>query len=157
MNTPVIKKLKLEDDGRVTVTFREKKKLDEREVTFRTHEMPRPDLVAALQELHKGVRELLELPPNRCGNGVRVTGVTWSLSENTGVRGAVLIAQADIEASDAPFNIVTPHLPCEQYSEGGQSPLMPDGIQAMLDTLEIEAMAFVDGKKRAQLSLGLVA
>ncbi len=144
-------------EGRIQVHFREKKGFDEKQIVFSSNEHPHPDLREALQSLHAGVRNICEFPDNWCRDKIAITGISWSLSEGTGVRGACLIAQVDIEAADAPLNIVTPHLPFEQYSASGCSPLMPDAVQAMLDTLEIEAMAFVSGTKRQQLSFELVA
>ncbi len=157
MSDPMIMKVKLEDGGRVTVHFREKKGLDEKNIEFKSSEKPDPDLIGALQALHEGVRDICELPEWWCKDKLKVTGVTWSFSEGTQVRGACLIAQAAISTAQAPLNLVTPHLPFEQYNEDGQAPLMPDAIQAQLDRLEIEALAYVSGEKRAQLSLALVA
>jgi hypothetical protein len=156
MSEPTIMKVALKE-GRIQVHFREKNGLDEKQIVFSSNECPHPDMLMALQALQAGVREICEFPENWCRDKIAITGVSWSLSEGTRVRGACLIAQVDIEAADAPLNIVTPHLPFEQYSESGSSPLMPEDVQAMLDTLEIEAMAFVSGKKRQQLSFELVA
>jgi hypothetical protein len=154
MSEPVIMKIVLKD-GRYSVHFREKKGLDEKQIVFTSNEKPDPDLPMALQDLQAGVREICEFPENWCRDRIEVTGVSWSLSDGTNVRGACIIARVDIEAADAPLNIVTPHLPFEQYSKGGCSPLMPEDVQAMLDTLEIEAMAFVSGEKRQQLAFNL--
>jgi hypothetical protein len=148
--TPTIKKVKLEEDGRVTVSFFEKRKLDEREVIFRTHDKPHADLLAALQAIHEGVRQILALFLPWCKDKLVVTGVSWSQSEGTGVEGACIVASVGLETCNAPLNLVTPHLPFDQYSEGAEQPVMPQSGQEALEILRKETMLFLDGSKRAQ-------
>lgn len=125
---------------------------DEREIVLRSVEAPHPDLPAKMAALAYDVRKLLELPHDWAKDGFTVAKVIWSLSEKTGVRGAVMSCQVALECADAPLVLNTPHLPFEQYSETGNGPLMPEATIARLNELEAEALAFLDGK-RAQASL----
>jgi hypothetical protein len=85
-----------------------------------------------------------------CKDKLVVTGVSWSQSEGTGVEGACIVASAGLETCNAPLNLVTPHLPFDQYSEGAEQPVMPQSGQEALETLRKETMLFLDGSKRAQ-------
>jgi hypothetical protein len=125
---------------------------DEREITLRSVETPQPELPAKMAALAHDVRKLLGLPHDWASDSFTVAKVIWSLSEKTGVRGAVISCQVGLECADAPLVLNTPHLPFEQYSETGNGPLMPEATIARLNDLEAEALAFLDGK-RAQADL----
>lgn len=123
----------------------------ERKITLRSMEGFHADLSAAFDALAPHVREILEMP-NSLYPELKVTGVSWSHSEGTGVEGAVLVCQSPLETSTSPFCFNTPHLPFAQYCDDGNAPLMPDGAQDALDALRREVQAYIDGK-RAQLEL----
>ena len=61
--------------------------------------------------------------------------------------GAVMTGQVALDTSDAQFNFNTPHLPFDQYSETGNSPIMPEPAQRALEKMQAEAEAFVSGKR----------
>ena len=124
----------------------------ERKIALKSLDGFHPDLQAAFDALCPSVREILEWPSNLYLDSLRVTGVSWSYSEGTGVEGAVLVCQAALEGCTSPFCFNTPHLPFHQYTEDGNAPLMPDGAQDALDALRREVKAYIDGK-RAQLNL----
>jgi hypothetical protein len=124
----------------------------ERKITLRSMEGFHADLSAAFDALAIHVREILEWPSNLYDGVLTVTGVSWSHSENTGVEGAVLVCQAQLDGCTSPFCFNTPHLPFSQYCEDGNAPLMPDGAQDALNVLRTEVQRYIDGK-RAQLDL----
>jgi hypothetical protein len=124
----------------------------ERKITLRSMEGFHADLSAAFDALAIHVREILEWPSNLYDGVLTVTGVSWSHSENTGVEGAVLVCQAQLDGCTSPFCFNTPHLPFSQYCEDGNAPLMPDGAQDALNVLRTEVQRYIDGK-RAQLEL----
>jgi hypothetical protein len=106
-----------------------------------------PDLEAAFDACGSAVREILEWPSTLYGNRLRITGATWSHSENTDVEGACITFQVDLEDSNSPFCGTTPHLPYEQYSESGEQPVMPDGGIDALNALKSEVERFLNGKR----------
>jgi hypothetical protein len=79
---------------------------------------------------------------------MRVTGVSWSMSEKTGVEGAVISAQAQLDECTSPFCFNTPFLPFDLYNEENEEqPVMPDGAQDALTALRTEVQAYIDGKR----------
>ena len=135
-------------DGQLQVVQRCRSNDTERTITIscsksRCH----PDLEAAFDALGPSVREILEWPNSLYGNRLRITGVSWSYSETTDVEGACITFQADLEDSNSPFCGTTPHLPYDQYSEGGEQPVMPDGAQDALNALKEEVDRFLAGKR----------
>jgi hypothetical protein len=135
-------------DGQVIIVMAEKEgDNNERETTVKSYDAPHQDFLDALDALQSHVREILQLPKGWRDGQLRVSGVSFSMSEDTGVMGAVMTGQVALDTSDAPFNFNTPHLPFEQYSPTGNSPLMPDEAQQALKKLQSEAQSFVDGKR----------
>lgn len=114
---------------------------------------PHPDFTSALDERIKHARGILEWGPGQYQNRVRVTGVSWSMSEDTGVEGAVITGLVELEECDSPFSFNTPHMPFEQYSETGQTKLMPEETRDALEAFRGEAYQFLHKGKRAQLDL----
>jgi hypothetical protein len=147
-----IRKVKFKDET-VTLFIEEKIGKTEKETTFKCSEKAHPDFDSALGALVPIVRKILEISDSTWIGCLRVSGVTWSESEESGVEGAVISGKVELDAADAPFCFNTPHLPFEQYSEGGEAGLMPpEGIEA-LEVLRSEAQAYMTGQKRAQLEL----
>jgi hypothetical protein len=138
-------------DGQLHVELEGMENDVERKTSLKSHDGFHPDLQAAFDALCPSVREILEWPGNLYPE-LRVTCVSWSHSENTGVEGAVLVCQSPLESCTSPFCFNTPHLPFAQYNEDGNAPLMPDGAQDGLNALRREVQAYIDGK-RAQLDL----
>jgi hypothetical protein len=106
-----------------------------------------PDLQAAFNALVPHVREILEWPDHLYAGELRVTGVSWSLSENTDVEGAVMVCQATLATCNSPFCFNTPHLPFGQYAEDGEQPEMPPDAIDALNALKCEVQAYLDGKR----------
>lgn len=120
---------------------------NETDTVRKSAEEPHPDFIRAVIALEPHARSILEWPASYAQGRVRITGVTFSLSEGTGVEGAVMTGQVALNETDAPFVFNTPHLPFDQYSDGGAAKLMPDAAQIALDDLRQEAEAFLRGKR----------
>jgi hypothetical protein len=120
---------------------------DVKEITLRSSEEPRTEFLVPLIELQRHVRKLIEVDSQWAEGELSVKKVVWSFSEATGVRGGTICCQAKLDCADAPLVFNTPHLPFDQYSEGGNAPVMPKDVIALFDTLEAEALLFLDGKR----------
>jgi hypothetical protein len=151
MTTTRITKAKIKD-GQLHVELEGAENDTERKIQLKSLDGVHRDLSAAFDALAIHVREILEWPSNLYAGVLTVTGVSWSHSENTGVEGAVLVCQAQLDGCTSPFCFNTPHLPFSQYCEDGNAPLMPDGAQDALNVLRAEVQAYIDGK-RAQMEL----
>jgi len=148
-----IAKVKLKD-GNVEIKILEDQQKAELETTFKSSERPHPDLELALSALEIHVRDILELDAGIWAGGIKITGVTFSMSEETGVEGAVITGQAKLDTSNAPFCFNTPHLAFAQYSPTGESPVMSDKAIRDVKKVREEAKKYIDGK-RAQLEIPL--
>lgn len=126
-------------------------RVNERTVSLKSLDTPHDDLTNKAAELVGAVREILELPDSLWEDRIKVTGVSWSCHEETHVRGAVITAQITLETTQSPLVVNTPHLPFEPYDENAHPeaipPLMPEEWQDVLNDLEQEAIAFMDGKR----------
>lgn len=108
---------------------------------------PHPDFRNAMAGLETHAREILEWPSSYAPSRIRITSVSFSLSENTGVEGATITGLVDLDTSNSPFSFNTPHLPFEQYNEGNTAPVMSDEAIEQLEDLRREARLFIDGKR----------
>lgn len=136
------------DGHRVEITSKETWGVgNEREWTLRCAEAPDPAFPAALQALPPEIRKLLELPEHWAEGAFKVLSVSFSWSETTEVRGASICCRADLECATAPLIINTPHLPYDQYSEGGAQPTMPPALVGLLDEVEHQAERYINGAR----------
>jgi len=125
---------------------------DESETTRKIYADPHPDFRKTMEDLEPHVRGILGWPSSYAENRIRISGVSFSFSEKTGVEGAVMSGLVDLDASDSPFSFNTPHLAFAPYCETGSGKLMPDDAIDALEALRAEALAFLKGK-RAQADL----
>lgn len=142
-----ISKIK-QKDGWITIQSVEKHgETSERDVTFKCSDEPHQDLNDAFEALTAHARRILEWPSTYADGRIRISGVSFSYSDDTGVEGAVMTGMVLLESSDSPFSFNTPHLPFDQYSPTGNAPTMPDEAKRALAHLREEAQAFMDGKR----------
>ncbi|NOU05327.1 MAG: hypothetical protein HOO99_04010 [Hyphomicrobiaceae bacterium] len=120
---------------------------NEIETTHRIFTEPHPDFKNAMSALVEHVRTILEWPVSYAIGAIRIGGVSFSMSEDSGVEGAVISGLVDLKTSQSPFTFNTPHLPFDQYNEGGTAPVMPDDAIEALEELRREARAFLKGKR----------
>ncbi len=125
-------------------------------IVFKSIDKPHPDFLNALRNLESLVRHILALPEDWFKNQIGITQVSYSYSDKTEVKGAVITGIVNIHASESPFCFNTPHIPYEQYSDTAESPVMPSFGITLLDKFESEAAEYMNGKS-AQLNLALAA
>lgn len=124
-----------------------------KETVFKCTEEPHPDFRNIFTRLEKVARDILEVPDDVWTGQMKIEGVSFSYSETTNVKGAVLTGKVSLETSNSPFCFNTPHLPFGQYSPTGEAPLMPGNGVELLEKLEEETKAYMTGKKRAQVEI----
>jgi hypothetical protein len=146
-------KISMKDSGVLFKLEEEINDRDTKEIAFRSVETPHPDFEEAMQNLVRGVRKILLWPEDYGLNAIRVTGVSLSMSESTGVQGAVITGTVSLETTNSPFCFNTPHLPFDEYSEGAEQPVMPPFVVDMIERLQAEAFAYMEDGKRAQGNL----
>jgi hypothetical protein len=143
----MISKIKVRDGQITIVTTETDGGQNERETTIKSYDAPHEDFYKALDALQNHARDILQLPRDWREGQLRISGVSFSMSEDTGVMGAVMTGQVALDTSDAPFNFNTPHLPFDQYSPTGNAPTMPESAQRALKKVQAEAEAFINGKR----------
>ena len=124
-----------------------------KESIFKCTEDPHPDFSLAFDRLVPFVFDILGLPRSVWTSAVKVTGVTFSLSEETGIEGAVITGLVALKKSTAPFCFNTPHLPFESPGMGPGAKVLDRVVVEALEILRAEARDYVDGSKRAQSQL----
>lgn len=145
-----IAKVKMTKDGQIIIVHVEKHgEFNEKEIIFKSFDAPHEDFTNALSALTAHARAILQLPKDWKEGEMRVTGVSWSMSDD-GIQGAVITGQASLDTADAPFNFNTPHLPFEQYSDSGNSPTMSVLAIEALEKLQAQAEEFMAGKRQQQ-------
>ena len=132
-----------------------KQPLDEgdKEATIKLRAQPHPDMPMAFQALEAVVREVWELPDSYAKDKITIIGVSFSQHEESEVEGACVTALVSLDTSNSPGVLNTPHLPYEQYNEGGTQPTLSHDAIHLLETFRSEAAAYVTGKKRLQPDL----
>src|SRR3990167_679789 len=149
----IITKVKFQKEGGVEIHFDEKVGKTTKEVKFKCSELQSPDFDNAMSALERDVYHILELPVDYAPQRMKITGVSFSESENTGVEGAVITGQVELTTSNSPFCFNTPYIPFEQHSDTGTAPIMPEAAQRNLEAIKTEALKYVEEGKRAQLDL----
>lgn len=127
---------------------------DEKDSVFKSTEKPAVEFEAAMTALVPAVYRILQLPKEWRVGSMLITGVSFSMSEETGVEGAVITGRVGLDTCTAPFNFNTPHLPFDQYSASGDAPTMDGNSIDLLEKLRAHAAAYLDGT-RAQQELAL--
>lgn len=126
-----------------------------KESIFKCTEEAHPDFKNAFDVLIPHVYRILELPRDVWPGALKVTSVSFSMSEETKVEGAVITGIVALDNCQTPFCFNTPHLPFAPYTQGGEGPVMDIDTVEALDRLRIEAEQYMSGSKRAQLSLAV--
>lgn len=132
--------------GHVEIHLEDHAQTVDKETVVKSTEKPHPDFELAFSALVGFVYDILELDRG-CWGPMIVTGVSFSQAEDSGVEGAVLTFQVELDESNSPFCGNTPHLPFDQYSETGTSPVMPEDCVAQLEKVRKEAFSYMEGKK----------
>lgn len=135
-------------DGTVFVTEKSGEgSIVETETSHKIRSEPHADFRNALDELVQHARFILEWPSSLYPDRVRISSVSWSMSDDTGVEGAVMTGLVNLDETDSPFSFNTPHLPFDQYNPGGVAKTMPaDAIEA-LEEFRTEVREYLKGKR----------
>jgi hypothetical protein len=120
-------------------------KADDIKIVLKSYDKPLPEFIDKLNELAPFVEKICELPEGYC-SCAEIRGV--SLSHTNDVLGAVITALIPIESANSPVVINTPHLPSEQYSESGQSPLLSPKCVFAIKGLIYEAERYINGERQ---------
>ena len=120
-------------------------------ITLEASEPPLPALKAALQALAVHLVALCEAPKG-WADETEIRGV--SLSDSDGVRGVTITGLRRLKLQNTPLVLNSPHATDCARSEDDKSMkgLMPIGLVAAIEALELEVWKYVDGE-REQLAL----
>lgn len=139
-----IKKVKKSSKGVVTIVYQRANGDEWDDYSLACKSEPHPDLLAVLSALVPSVVEICELPMGY-EEGLIVSGVSFSYSNDN--MGAVITSQKTLKTHPAPLILNTPHKPVAPYSEGGDDACLSSKTVMMLDALQNEAKAYIDGKR----------
>jgi len=139
--------------GQVTIEY-EQVGIDEVKITLKSNDEPLPELVDCFNNLIPYVETICQLPDGYC-NDAEIRGV--SLSWTNGVMGVVVTCLVPLDNANSPMVINTPHVPAEQYSEGGESPVLSKNVVIVVEELINEAEKYINGERKpdSQLKLDL--
>lgn len=127
------------------------------EFSLASNDLPRPELVLALEDLREHVIEICELGSGLELERVEVTGASYSDAQD--IMGACITCLVSLETSQAPLCLTTPHKPSVPYSEGdpgAEEYCLTSEAIAALDRLAREARLYVGGN-RAQMRVAEAA
>lgn len=142
-----IAKIKLKDGTVLILDISGQGTANEIETTHKIYAEPHKDFSDAMDALVAQARDILDWPASYAQGRIRITGVSFSFSEDTKVEGAVMTGLVNVDKADAPFSFNTPHLPFDQYNPGGVAKTMPEDAVEALNILREEARAFLKGKR----------
>lgn len=145
-------KIGKDDNGRVVVVIKYEipdSTGDFTKVEIENHDIPHPDLKAALSAMIPHLRENAELPANWT-----LDVISCTITHKHEIQGLVITGRRELENSNAPLILNTPHFTQESYNEEDDSGVgvFSSACGEAIDVLEREAIAYVDGK-REQLEL----
>jgi hypothetical protein len=125
---------------------------DEVKITLKSTDAPLDELVDCFYNLIPYVETICQLPDGYC-NDSEIRGV--SLSWTNGIMGVVVTCLIPLDNANSPMVINTPHVPSEQYSEGGQSPVLSKDVVTVIKTLIEEATRYINGERKPDVQLKL--
>jgi len=147
-------KFKASSDGGYLAKYEVDGKQGTDTITFESTDAPLPELNAALQKMVDHVVAIAEFPVGWRGD-IKIIGVTCTYSND--VQGLVITARRELENSNAPLIVNTPHFTREPYNEDSEDDI---GIFSSecgddLDALEVQVFGYVDGDRaQKQLDFG---
>lgn len=134
-------------ESKTTLSWRETTKNGFDEHSLVCCDLPRPELVEALDKLRTHVAEILELPAQYLADA-SVTSVSLSYSGDDGVMGATITTLKPLANSNAPFVLNTPHKTAEPISAGGDPSIcLSFEAVAAIKVLCAEADLYVNGDR----------
>lgn len=108
----------------------------------------KPSFYACFETLKSHVMAMCELPESYVDK-ITVRGVTFSYGGEAEIMGATLVASMELEESNCPLNLVTPHKASGSYSESPADPkaLLDYDCIEVLETLQAECEAYINGDR----------
>jgi hypothetical protein len=140
-------KIGSDDVGREIVTVKLEEPDMNSDYTMHLIECKEPahsDLRNALRDMGQYLKEHAEFPSTWI-----VDVISCTVTHTNEVQGLVITGRRDLQRCNAPLIINTPHYTREPYNEGDDSDMgiFSSECGDALDTLEQEALAYVDGKR----------
>lgn len=115
-------------------------------ITIESTEPPRKELTDALQAMARHVIKMCELP-DLWWKDLTVRGVTITRND---VDGVVITALRELDGSNSPLVLNTPHFTREGQNEEQELGIYSLGCGNDLDALERLAFEYVDGKRQQE-------
>lgn len=152
-------KIKVASDGTTSLDWTTIEDAETHTHALVCKESPDPAFVTALNALLADVLVVVELPDSYA-DGMRVSGITLSLTEKTGARGATVAVLKTVKIANGPLTFSTPHLigdpaPDDEAPDDDRRGHMPPGMWARILDVEREGWDYLDGKRapKAQAEL----
>ena len=117
---------------------------DEVKITLKSDDRPLEDFRIQFERLVPFVEQICQLPEGFCSEA-EVRGVSLSYSHD--VMGAVITCLIPLVTANGPMIVNTPHIPADQYNDGGQAPVLPSGCVKVLAEMIIQAERYIDGER----------
>lgn len=144
-------------DKKVLIKFEVENSGDYDTFTFESNDDAHPDLRSALKNLAPHLLENCEVEDNRLPVNVLGVTCTYKTMESGLIRGLVITGARDLEDSNSPLVLNSPHKTDFHYSETDESGigLLKPKCLELLDDLIREVFAYLDGKRaQAELDFG---
>jgi hypothetical protein len=152
-----ITKIKLTGEGKVEIRSPRPQGQSEDDMLLTSSDTPLDEFTDALNALAPDVARMVGIPDAfvaEYARTIRVTGATWSWSENQG-NGVMIMAQKTLQNVNSPLILNTP---LHFYGDGDDENVvcnLPVETPDRLETLRAAASRFVNGeRKQGQLNLG---
>ncbi len=148
-------KVKRGKGDRITVMYEGERKDGENWDQFSVSALDKPtkSFLDAFDDLLESALDIC-LMDEAYGENMSVTGVSFSYGGETEVMGAVITCQKELDTTNAPLILNTPHLPASDYSDNGDQPTLDALTIKRLEMLGEEGIAYAQGK-RVQMELDM--
>lgn len=155
MSTRRMKKVKITKEGKINIIYEKQMKSTWDEYSFICSEHAKPSFYESFTKMIPYVIELCELP-DEYKQRITVKSISFSYGGDDEVMGATMSAAMELQHSNCPLNLNTPHKPSEPYNAMQEEPIpdqcLTEECVAALDNICAEAVAYIDGE-REQTSL----
>jgi hypothetical protein len=123
--------------------------MDDINIELKSQDKPLQTLVLLMDSLVKFVSQICQLPDEYCKDA-EIRSVSFSHTKD--ILGAVMTALIPLDSANSPVVINTPHLPSEQYSATGNSPILSKECVDTLILLQAEIEAYIKGDREIEIS-----
>ena len=145
-----MKKVKITKEGKINIIYEKQMKSTWDEYSFICSERAKPSFYESFDKLLPYVIELCELP-DEYKQRITVKSISFSYGGESEVMGATITAAMELEHSNTPLNLNTPHKPSEPYNSAQEEALpdqcLTDDCVTALYKLCDEANLYIDGER----------